>query len=150
MAVPKDISPYVLICALCASLNSVILGYDIGVMGGAIYLAKVELALNDEQTEAIMGSLNVVAIFGTIIAGSVSDRFGRTKTIAASSCFFILGGVVMSTASSFAAILIGRMITGVGVGTCFTGCRHDPFSSLVDSHHFGNTYLRYLSSRCLC
>jgi hypothetical protein len=39
-------TPYVVICASCAALNSVILGYDIGVMGGAMYLAKPELGLS--------------------------------------------------------------------------------------------------------
>ena len=39
-------TPYVVMCASCAALNSVILGYDIGVMGGAMYLAKPELGLS--------------------------------------------------------------------------------------------------------
>lgn len=47
---------------------------------------------------------------------SCSDRYGRTKTIAAASGLFIAGGVIMATATSFSALLVGRMVVGVGVG----------------------------------
>ena len=45
-------TPYVVMCASCAALNSVILGYDIGVMGGAMYLAKPELGLSGKSSGA--------------------------------------------------------------------------------------------------
>ena len=85
----RGASTYVILCALCASLNSVLLGYDIGVMGGAMYLAQGELQLTEPQVELCLGILNVSAIIGAVIAGTISDRFGRTKTIAAASSLLV-------------------------------------------------------------
>ena len=75
----------------CASLNSILLGYDIGVFGGALLFIRREYHVTTFQQELLVGSLNVLAIFGAIVAGNVSDRVGRRRTLALASGLFFTG-----------------------------------------------------------
>jgi len=108
---------YVYFCVGCAALNSVILGYDIGVAGGAMFIAQEVFTLSNLETEIILASLNLAAIPGAILARPVSDNLGRTKTLGLASSLFLLGSIIMSLSNSFWLLLFGRIITGVGVGT---------------------------------
>ena len=85
-------------------------GYDIGVMGGAVTMIAVEFELSDVQKEIIVSSLNLVAIFGAIIAGFVSDKYGRTKTLCAASSFFIVGMGIMTFSVGFWSLFLGEPI----------------------------------------
>ena len=44
-------------------------GYDVGVMADAIVFIGNDMQLNSFQTQIIVGSLNFIAAFGTLIAG---------------------------------------------------------------------------------
>jgi MFS family permease len=68
------------------------------------------------QTGIVVGSLNIVAAFGGLVAGKAADVFGRKPTIALACAVFIAGAAIMSISEGFWLLLIGRIITGVGVG----------------------------------
>ncbi|CAM9701001.1 unnamed protein product, partial [Phaeothamnion confervicola] len=115
------ISPRSLIwlCAICSSLTSVLLGYDVGVMSGAILYIKTTLGLSTVQQEVTVGSLNLIAAFGGLVAGKAADALGRKKAIAMACFIFMVGATTMTIARSFEMLLAGRIITGVGVGCGF-------------------------------
>jgi MFS family permease len=55
------------------------------------------------------------SLLGGFIAGSFSDKYGRIKGIWA-ACVFCFAGVVLQTAAvNLAAILVARIIAGIGV-----------------------------------
>lgn len=54
--------------------------------------------------------------FGGLVAGKVSDAFGRRKTMLVASLLLLGGSILMAIADSFAMLLLGRLITGLGVG----------------------------------
>ena len=58
----------------------------------------------------------VGAIGGTIVAGRLADIFGRRNTLLVTSCFSMLGSAFSASSSSFNLILIGRLISGLGIG----------------------------------
>jgi len=60
--------------------------------------------------------LNFVSVIGAIIAGVLSDRFGRTKTMFITALLFLIGGIVLILSQNFTMIIIGRIITGLSVG----------------------------------
>lgn len=66
--------------------------------------------------EIMVGSLNLVAAFGALLAGKTADRLGRKPTIAVACVVFIIGAVLMSASHTFSLLLLGRIITGIGVG----------------------------------
>ena len=79
---------YVLLYSSCAAFNSVLLGFDIGVMGGAVFIVKDLWALNDKQVGLVMGTLQISSVFGTFAAGYFSDTFGRTKSMCVAAVLF--------------------------------------------------------------
>ena len=85
-------------------------------LSGAITLIQEEWAFEEWQTELVVASLNAFAIPGAFIAGYTSDTFGRTKTLAAASIFFIVGMTMMTFSEGFYSLLFGRVLCGLGLG----------------------------------
>ncbi|GLJ23711.1 hypothetical protein SUGI_0449310 [Cryptomeria japonica] len=107
---------YVIACAVLASTNSVLLGYDIGVMSGAVLFIRKDLDIKDLEVEILIGSLNIICLLGAALAGKTSDAVGRRWTMALAALIFFVGAVVMSLAPSFAWLMVGRLVAGMGVG----------------------------------
>ncbi|XP_051152471.1 polyol transporter 5-like [Andrographis paniculata] len=113
---PTRLNKYALQCAILASANSMLLGYDIGVMSGAALFIKENLGISSVQEEILVGSLNVFSLFGSLAAGKTSDWIGRRYTIILAAATFLVGAILMGLAPSFAFLVAGRIVAGVGVG----------------------------------
>ncbi|KAL5572661.1 hypothetical protein UlMin_022258 [Ulmus minor] len=107
---------YTLSCALLASTNSILLGYDIGVMSGAVLYIKENLKISSTQVEILVGTLNVFSLIGSLASGKTSDLIGRRYTIVLAATTFLIGAILMGLAPSFPFLLVGRVIAGIGVG----------------------------------
>lgn len=99
-----------------AALNSVNLGYDLGVSTNVGPLLQQDFNLSTEQLELFLGSLNFWSITGAIISPLLSDYHGRQTTLTTAAFGFILGVTICASASNFTTLMIGRMIVGIGVG----------------------------------
>lgn len=89
---------------------------DIGVMSGAALFIKEDLKITSTQVEILVGSLNVVSLFGSLASGRTSDWIGRRWTIILAACTFLIGALLMGLAPSFLFLMAGRVVAGVGVG----------------------------------
>ncbi|XP_065875182.1 probable polyol transporter 4 [Euphorbia lathyris] len=107
---------YVLACAVFASLNSVLLGYDVGVMSGAIIFIQEDLKITEVQQEVLVGSLSIVSLFGSLAGGRTSDIIGRKWTMGFAAVVFQIGAAVMTLASTFQILMLGRFLAGIGIG----------------------------------
>lgn len=112
----KSTRKYVLACAVFASLNSVLLGYDVGVMSGAIIFIQEDLKITEVQEEVLVGILSIVSLFGSLAGGRTSDAIGRKWTMALAAVIFQIGAVIMTLAPSFEVLMIGRLLAGIGIG----------------------------------
>ncbi|XP_044471287.1 polyol transporter 5-like [Mangifera indica] len=107
---------YVLLCSLLASTNSVLLGYDIGVMSGAALYIKDAMKINSVKVEILVGSLNVCSLIGSLLSGKTSDLIGRRYTIVLAAMTFLVGAIVMGLAPNYGLLLAGRLLAGIAVG----------------------------------
>ncbi|XP_025801293.1 putative polyol transporter 1 [Panicum hallii] len=107
---------YAFTCAIFASMASIILGYDIGVMSGASLYIKKDLKITDVQLEILMGVMNLYSLIGAFAAGRTSDWIGRRFTVVFAAAIFFVGAVLMGFAVSYAMLMAGRFVAGVGVG----------------------------------
>ncbi|KAI5320469.1 hypothetical protein L3X38_040177 [Prunus dulcis] len=107
---------YTIVCALLASTNSILLGYDIGVMSGAVLCIKENLKITSTQVEILVGTLNMFSLFGSLASGKTSDYIGRRYTIVLAACTFLIGALLMGLATSYLFLLAGRAVAGIGVG----------------------------------
>ncbi|KAJ4784239.1 Major facilitator superfamily protein [Rhynchospora pubera] len=112
----NDTKKYVYACAVFASLNSVLLGYDVGVMSGAILFIQKDLMITEFQEELLVGCLSIIALVGSLTGGRTSDAIGRKWTIALAAVVFQTGAAIMALAPSFEVLMIGRLLAGVGIG----------------------------------
>ncbi|GAA0155921.1 secondary carrier transporter [Lithospermum erythrorhizon] len=107
---------YALSCAILASINSILLGYDIGVMSGAIVFIRDNMKISSTQMEILVGSLNVSSLIGSLASGKTSDMIGRRYTIILAAATFFIGALLMGLAPSYLFLMAGRVVTGIGVG----------------------------------
>jgi len=107
---------FVFLCAIFASLNSVLLGYDVGVMSGAILFIQEDLKISEVQEEVLVGILSIISLLGSLAAGKTSDAIGRKWTIAFAAIIFQTGAAVMTFAPNFRVLMIGRLFAGIGIG----------------------------------
>lgn len=107
---------YVFACAIFASLNNVLLGYDVGVMSGAIIFIQEDLKITEVQEEVLVGILSIISLLGSLAGGRTSDVIGRKWTIAFAALIFQIGAAVMTLAPSFQVLMMGRVLAGIGIG----------------------------------
>ncbi|VFQ93846.1 unnamed protein product [Cuscuta campestris] len=107
---------YVFACAVFASLNNVLLGYDVGVMSGAIIFIQEDLKITEVQEEVLVGILSIVSLLGSLIGGRTSDAVGRKWTMGLASIIFQAGAAIMAVAPSYKVLMIGRFLAGIGIG----------------------------------
>ncbi|KAG4129304.1 hypothetical protein ERO13_D09G071600v2 [Gossypium hirsutum] len=111
-----DMRKYVVACAIFASLNSVLLGYDVGVMSGAIIFIQQDLKITETQQEILVGILSILSLLGSLAGGKISDTIGRKWTIALACIVFQSGAAIMALAPSYQVLMIGRLLAGTGIG----------------------------------
>ncbi|KAL6651629.1 hypothetical protein ACP70R_010554 [Stipagrostis hirtigluma subsp. patula] len=107
---------YVFACSVFASLNHVLLGYDVGVMSGCIIFIQKDLHINEVQQEVLVGCLSFISLLGSLAAGRTSDVIGRKWTIGLAAAVFQAGAAIMTFAPSFAVLMAGRLLAGIGIG----------------------------------
>ena len=91
----------------------------IGIMSCAIVLIKEELALSELKEEVVVGALGFVAALGALVAAQTADALGRRATILACCALYVVGTLLMALARGFWVLLLGRAVTGLGVGVSF-------------------------------
>ena len=102
--------------AILASMTSILLGYDIGVMSGAALYIKDDFKVSDTKIEILIGILNIYSLIGSLAAGRTSDWIGRRYTIVLAGAIFFAGALLMGFATNYAFLMGGRFVAGVGVG----------------------------------
>ncbi|CAN4116091.1 unnamed protein product [Withania somnifera] len=107
---------YAFACSLLASMTSVLLGYDTGVMSGAVIYIKEDLKISDVEIEILVGTINIYSLVGAAIAGRTSDWIGRRYTIILASAIFFVGAILMGFATNYWFLMFGRFVAGIGVG----------------------------------
>ncbi len=56
------------------------------------------------------------AFFGSLLAGPLSDGFGRKIIIIFSDLLFVAGSIIMAFSTTIIMLMVGRFVVGLGVG----------------------------------
>ena len=66
-----------------------------------------------------MGALNICAAPGALLGSWAADLRGRVMATAGTALVLTIGPLIIAFASNFAMLMIGRVVTGFGVGFAF-------------------------------
>ncbi|XP_072170047.1 solute carrier family 2, facilitated glucose transporter member 10-like [Diadema setosum] len=117
----RKTTPYLIVAVIMAALGGILFGYDIGIISGALLQLKVDFSLSCFQQEMVVSSMLIGATVGSMLGGFVIDRIGRRWTIIINSAIFTAGAVILTAATSYAILVIGRLIVGFAVSVSAIG-----------------------------
>jgi len=78
--------------------------------------AKAAFVLSGWQQSLLTSILSCGTFFGALIAGDVADRIGRRWSIISGCLTFTVGCILETASTTLAAMVVGRLIAGDGVG----------------------------------
>ncbi len=104
------------IVMVLASLGGILYGYDIGIISGALLFMNTDLSLTPSDASLIVAAVLGGGALATLFSGPFADRYGRRFSLNLSAVIFIIGVVAVVFSDSFTAVLIGRIVQGVGIG----------------------------------
>jgi sugar porter (SP) family MFS transporter len=107
---------YVWAIALFATINSVNLGFDIGVNSGVGLLIQEDMQLTDWELGIFMGSIHFVAAGGGLMSHEILDRLGRRLTFTVSQFIFLVGIGILCYATTYEQLLVSRVFLGIAIG----------------------------------
>lgn len=101
---------YQFLVSVFASLGSLLYGYDLGVIAGAVASDNFVSMFNPTKAEtgAVVSVFTGGAFFGAMFAGPAGDALGRKKTILLGALIFILGGALQAGARALSYLYAGR------------------------------------------
>ena len=107
---------HVAVIAATAALGGLLFGYDTGVISGAILFLRSAFHLSSLMLGVVTSIALAGAAAGAMVAGPLSDRFGRRPILLATALVFVAGAVLSALAPDLAMLLAGRLVVGVGIG----------------------------------
>lgn len=106
-----------------ASLGVFLFGYDQGVMSGIItgpHFIKFFNTPGPIQIGTMVAVLEIGAFVTSIAAGRVGDLIGRRGTLFIGGVIFTIGGAVQTFTTGYWVMIMGRIVSGFGVGLLST------------------------------
>ncbi|KAI1086675.1 hypothetical protein F5B19DRAFT_122280 [Rostrohypoxylon terebratum] len=123
-------SPYVFGAALLASLGGFSFGYDQGVISLILTMPQFrerfpevnpDNARYGFNTAFMTGMLEFGAFIGCLFLPLLADRYSRKRGLAFAATIFCVGSIIQTAAHNYGALVAGRTIGGIGVGTIAMG-----------------------------
>jgi len=108
---------YIWTISVVAALGGLLFGYDWVVIGGAKPFFERHFQLTTEFARGWANSCALIGcLMGALIAGALSDRFGRKRLLIFSALLFTITSVGNGLAPDFSTFIVWRMLGGVAIG----------------------------------
>ena len=108
---------YVWMISLVAAMGGLLFGYDWVVIGGAKPFFEKFFNLTSEAQIGWANSCALIGcLIGSLVSGTLSDRFGRKKLLLVSAFLFAVSSVLTGWAGTFQTFVVWRIVGGVAIG----------------------------------
>lgn len=107
---------YVIWLSFVAALGGFLFGYDTAVISGTVDQVASQFILDDFGKGWYVGCALVGSIGGVVIAGPLSDKFGRKIVLFLSAFLFTASAVGCMISPTEAMLVFYRIVGGVGIG----------------------------------
>lgn len=98
------------------ALGGFLMGFDVSVIAGVVGPLRQQFELGDLALGWSVASLTLSATLAMLLAGPLSDRFGRLPVLRGAALLFALSAVASALAPDFATLVLARLIGGLAVG----------------------------------
>ena len=107
---------YTVLISLIVALGGFLLGFDSAVISGAVRGITVYFEMTEWMLGFSVGCVVFGAMAGNLLAGPVSDRFGRKNVLIIVAALFTISATWSALATGYTEFIIARIIGGVGIG----------------------------------
>ena len=107
---------YLIFLSVVAALGGFLFGYDAAVISGTISQVTARFSLAEIQVGGFVGGALIGSIIGVLMAGKLSDRWGRKVTMLVAAVFFSVSGIACAFVGSFEQLVVARILGGIGIG----------------------------------
>jgi len=107
---------YTIRVALIVALGGFLMGFDASVISGVVTFIEPEFKLSNIELGWAVASLTLTATIAMMLAGPLSDRFGRRPVLKAAALLFAVSAVASAIAPTYVTLVAARMLGGFGVG----------------------------------
>jgi len=112
----KENKGYVVMISLIVALGGFLMGFDASVISGVVKFIEPEFDLTKIELGWAVSSLTLTATLAMMIAGPLSDKFGRKKLLSFAALLYAISAIASAFAPTFIFLVVARMIGGFGVG----------------------------------
>src|SRR5580658_2275131 len=115
---PTPLSLYLILVCVVGSTGGFLFGFDTSVISGVIeYIANPRVFNLGEIAKGWTVSCIIIGcMIGCVLAGPLSSRFGRKKTLLLTALVFLASSLGCALSQSLAAFIAFRIVSGVAVG----------------------------------
>lgn len=110
-------SYYLFFVVFIAAMGGLLFGYHTAIISGALIFLTPAFELTVADQGMVVSIILIGAMLGAFCGGDLADRIGRKGAMALTAVLFIVGAGILTFAESYWVVLLGRFISGIGVGT---------------------------------
>ncbi len=107
---------YTVLISLIVALGGFLLGFDSAVISGAVKGITIYFDMTEWMLGFSVGCVVFGAMAGNLVAGPLSDRFGRKRVLLIVAMLFTISATWSALATSYVEFITARIIGGVGIG----------------------------------
>ncbi|HEV2328406.1 MAG TPA: sugar porter family MFS transporter [Verrucomicrobiae bacterium] len=108
---------YIWLISIVAALGGLLFGYDWVVIGGAKQFFESFFHITTAAQSGWANSCALIGcLVGALVAGGLSDKFGRKRLLIASAALFAITSIGNGLAPNFAVFVAWRVLGGVAIG----------------------------------
>jgi MFS family permease len=102
--------------AIAAALGSFLFGFDTAVISGTTETLQKLYSLSDNLKGFTVSSALIGTLFGALLVGRPSDRWGRRPVLTVLAVVFLVSAVGCALAWNWYALLFFRWLGGLAIG----------------------------------
>ncbi|TYA65937.1 sugar porter family MFS transporter [Seonamhaeicola marinus] len=107
---------FIIKIAAIVALGGFLLGFDASVISGVVKFIEPEFNLSKIELGWAVSSITLTAAIGMLIAGPMSDVYGRRLLLKYAAILFTISAVGSALSLTFFWLIVFRMIGGLAVG----------------------------------
>jgi len=102
--------------SIAAAVGGFLFGFDSSVINGAVESIQSDFTKGPVLTGFVVAVALLGCALGAVVAGSLSDRFGRLRVMLLGSAMFLISSIGSALTFSVPDLIVWRVLGGIGIG----------------------------------